>query len=154
MKNNGMTLKSIGSQPVGRQQMIMLVDDDEAQLELLSGILKTNGYDVLPFDNALSALLAVREGNGIDLVITDYRMPGMDGLEFVKALRCLLPAVPAIMLTAHGNIDSFFKAFSLGVFEYINKPLPERELLKIVNVALGTGMPEEVPANRGGDLCS
>ena len=81
-------------------------------------------------------MVSVREESGIDLVITDYRMPDMSGLEFVAALREVLPSVPVIVITAYASIDNYFQSLNLGVFEYINKPFLKREFERIVKEAL------------------
>jgi DNA-binding NtrC family response regulator len=78
----------------------------------------------------------MKEGTNIDLVITDYRMPGMDGLEFLNMLRQKNPTVPVIMLTAYGAVETYLKSLSLGVFEYVNKPIKAKELGRIVQAAL------------------
>jgi len=140
-----------GSPAHGQQQTILLVDDDDAHLKHMSEVLRMSGFGVASFHDAPSALLSIRSAVGIDLVITDFRMPGMNGLEFVEALRRLLPDVPVIMLTAQGDIDSYFKALKLGIFEYISKPVNSGELLRIVKVALSKGMPGRVPAGWGAE---
>jgi two-component system nitrogen regulation response regulator NtrX len=94
------------------------------------------GYSVVDEPDGLSALALIRRGVDIDLVITDYRMPGMNGLDLATALRHILPAVPVIMLTAHGDIENYFRSLSLGVFEYVNKPIGKREFEQIVRAAL------------------
>jgi DNA-binding NtrC family response regulator len=63
-------------------------------------------------------------------------MPGMSGIEFVTVLRRVLPSVPVIMFTAHGGVETFVESLSLGVFEYINKPVRTDELGRIVKAAL------------------
>jgi DNA-binding NtrC family response regulator len=63
-------------------------------------------------------------------------MPGMDGLEFLNALRQKDPAVPVIMLTAYGAVESYLKSLSLGVFEYVNKPIKAKDLGRVVQAAI------------------
>jgi len=115
---------------------LLLVDDDPDNLSWLGAILKRFGYRVISQPDPHSALAAIRGGAHIDLVITDYRMPGMDGLEFIVALKQLLPAIPVIMLTAYGAVETYLKSLSLGVFEFVNKPVKTRELGRIIKAAL------------------
>ncbi len=115
---------------------ILLVDDEQEILSGLGEILNHIGYKVIAKPDAQSALATVREGVAIDLVITDYRMPGMDGLEFLNVLRLRNPEVPVIILTAYGAVESYLKSLNLGVFEYVNKPIKAEELGRIVEAAL------------------
>jgi CheY-like chemotaxis protein len=112
---------------------ILLVDDEPAILTVLEVLLNKLGYIVVLKSNAESALFLIREGVNVDLVITDYRMPGMNGVEFVRELRRILPSVPVLMLT--GDITVEIEP-SLGVFELINKPVAGKELDRIVKAAL------------------
>lgn len=105
-----------------------------------------SGYGVAVFYDAPSALyFSIRDVRKFDLVITDYLLPGMNGLELVEALKHILPDVPMVLLTDHRDIDIDFKVISPGIFEYINKPMNKLELLRIVQEALDKGMPELVP---------
>lgn len=115
---------------------VLVVDDEPGNRRLYSEILRDLGHSVIDKPNGVSAMVTVRKGAGIDLVITDYRMPDMSGLEFVSALRQVLPSVPVIMITAYASIENYFDSLSLGVFEYINKPFVKREFERIVKAAL------------------
>jgi CheY-like chemotaxis protein len=112
---------------------ILLVDDEPASLAVLKLLLNKFGYIVIPKSNAESALFLIREGVNVNLVITDYRMPGMNGVEFIRGLRRILPSVPVLMLT--GDITVEIEP-NLGVFECINKPVLGKELDRIVKAAL------------------
>jgi DNA-binding NtrC family response regulator len=117
---------------------ILLVDDELEILKSLGEILTRFGYQVIAKQTAQEALVSVKDGVSIDLVITDYRMPGMDGLEFLNALRQMDPSVPVIMLTAYGAVESYLKSLSLGVFEYVNKPIKAKDLGRIVQAAINS----------------
>ncbi|HAM49704.1 MAG TPA: response regulator [Nitrospiraceae bacterium] len=115
---------------------ILLVDDDRDILSYLQDALAAFGYDVIPQSDAEAALAIIREGAKIDLVVTDYRMPGMDGLEFFTALKRVLPSVPVIILTGHGSVETYLKSLSLGLYDYVSKPIEAKELDRIVKAAL------------------
>jgi len=124
---------------------ILLVDDEPEVLNILAELVNGFGYTAMPKPDAESALSAVREGAVVDLVITDLRMPGMSGSELLPVLRKLLPAVPIIMLTANGSVESYIQSRSDGVFEYINKPVQAKELRRIVKAAFEWSAPVRSP---------
>ena len=116
-----------------RKKIIMLVEDDPRQIEYISGFLRQNGFDVLTFEDPVKALQAVQRENVIDLVITDLRMPRLDGLQFTELLRKVCPDVPVIVVTADPSVEAFFKAFGLGIYDFINKPVKESDVIRTVN---------------------
>jgi two-component system, NtrC family, response regulator HydG len=119
-----------------QKKTILLVEDDEGNRLITAEILSDLGYEVIAEAGGLSALEVIRRGVTIDLIITDYRMPDMNGLDLVMDLRRILPHVPVIMMTAYGSIENYFKSMSLGVFEYVNKPINKGEFERIVKIAL------------------
>ena len=115
---------------------ILLVDDEPAILGYLEDTLSTFGHNVIPKSDAQSALSVIREGTKLDLVVTDYSMPGMDSHEYFTALKQALPSVPIIILTGYGSADIEGKLRSIGLFEYVSKTIYARELDRIVKTAL------------------
>ena len=118
-----------------RPPRILVVDDEEQIRRALRSVLAARKYDVRLASNGEEAIDTAIDF-APELVILDLAMPGMDGLEFLNALRLLNPSVPVIMLTAYGAVESYLKSLSLGVFEYLNKPIKAKELGRIVQAAL------------------
>ncbi len=118
-------------------QKILLIDDDPVVRTLISGILRKKGYEVLLAKNGDEGLALV-SGEQPDLVITDYQMPGMSGMEVLDKLRAEDPALPVVMLTAHGDAGLTIKSIQTGAFDFIEKPINPRELLDIVRNGLST----------------
>lgn len=116
---------------------VLIVDDEAENRRIYAEILNDLGYRTIERPDAESALSVVEQGTPVDLVIADYRMPKMNGLQFIESLRKLLPSVPMIMVTAFADVESYLQSFSLGVFEYMNKPFSKAEFIRIVQAALG-----------------
>jgi two-component system response regulator GlrR len=118
-----------------RKPHILLVDDDADLLRLLTMRLEAAGHVVATAASATQALAAIAaERPG--LVITDLRMPGMDGAALFEAIRAAQPTLPVIILTAHGTIPDAIAATHRGVFGYLTKPYDAKELLAQVDRAL------------------
>jgi DNA-binding NtrC family response regulator len=115
---------------------VMLVDDERVSLMSLSESLRRMGYSTLSETDAEAALDHIRGGTKVDLIITDYCMPRLDGLAFIEHVRRLAPDLPVIMVTGYGDVESYLKACSLGVFEYLNKPVKAKELRRVVRSAI------------------
>ncbi len=119
---------------------ILIVDDDPTLLRLLGILLREEGYRVLSADSAerALALLAAEKPN---LLLTDLRMGGMDGLALFDAVRRSYPLLPVIILTAHGTIPEAVEATRRGVFGFITKPYEAHTLLTEVRKALAVDAP-------------
>lgn len=114
---------------------ILVVDDEEGARELFNAILTDEGYDVQLADSGATALSLFRN-NPFNLVITDIKMPVMDGLQLLQEIRKIGSKTDVIMVTAYGEVESYLKAMSLGAAEYINKPIRIKELKRIVHKVL------------------
>jgi len=114
---------------------LLLVDDDPDLLRLLSIRLKANGYEVTAVDNGQRALASIA-ANRPDLVLTDLRMDGMDGMALFQEIQASYPGLPVIILTAHGTIPDAVAATQSGVFGYLTKPYDAEELLAQIERAL------------------
>jgi DNA-binding NtrC family response regulator len=114
---------------------ILVVDDEKNQREIYRLILEDAGYRVTTAQSGEQALRLVRE-NGFDLVLTDYKMTGMDGLTLLGELVRLDPSIIVVMMTAHGSIESVKEALRGGAFDYLEKPVDRDQLLKVVESAL------------------
>ena len=117
---------------------ILIVDDEPGILEFLRNMFQADGYEAVIALNGEAAIEAVKNGT-VDLVITDLRMPEMDGMELLRELKKLKPSMPVIMLTAYASDETALEAKKLGVFTYISKPFNVTGLLGIVKRALCDG---------------
>jgi two-component system, NtrC family, response regulator GlrR len=134
---------STASSPVG--QRILTVDDDPDILKLLNMRLKAAGYQTMSASNAEEALAQIAI-NRPALVISDLRMPGMDGLALFDAIHKTDPSLPLIMLTAHGSIPEAVDATQRGVFGFLTKPFDSKSLLQQVEAALRTTIGHQHPS--------
>jgi DNA-binding NtrC family response regulator len=135
MTGNAMALGLPAATSTARKR-ILVVDDEPDSRQIFRDMLSDLGYDVIDAPDSASALMTMRNESTIDLIITDYQMPDMNGLAFVERVRQFLPAVPIIMITAYGSVETYIRSQSLSVFEYINKPVKKRELDLILKAAL------------------
>ncbi len=106
---------------------LLLVDDDDAFRQVLARELARAGFDVSAAGSGAEALRRVAEREP-EVVLLDLRLPDMDGLEVLKAIREKSPAVDVILLTGHGSIDTAIESIRNGAFDYVAKPCPLDEL--------------------------
>ena len=119
---------------------ILVVDDDADILRLIAMRLQASGYEVETASSAEQAL-AIAAAGKFQLVITDLRMGGMDGLALFDTLHRQTPGLPVIILTAHGSIPEAVEATKRGVFGFLTKPFDSKELLEQVASALRLSQP-------------
>ncbi len=112
-------------------RVILVVDDEPAQRSVLAGFLRKQGMEVLTADSADEAL-RLAASRTIDLVLTDLRMPGKDGLTLLDGLRSINPGVPVIVMTAFGTIATAVDAMKRGAADYLSKPIDLDELEVLV----------------------
>lgn len=120
------------------KKKILLVDDDSGLLKLLSLRLRAADYVVETADSGYQALTQLPVFQP-QLIITDLRMEGMDGLALFEAVNEQYPALPVIILTAHGTIPDAVAATRKGVFSYLTKPFESKQLLQDIEAAFGQG---------------
>ena len=120
---------------------ILVIDDEQMVTRSLTKLLKKSGYEVDAANNGTEAMKKVREAD-FDLIISDIRMPGEDGIEIVKNIRSYLRdnkknKIPEILITGYASEDKYQSAIELEVRAYINKPFDIKELLETVKEILG-----------------
>jgi DNA-binding NtrC family response regulator len=116
---------------------ILVAEDDRNLRRVLRAMLARDGYEVAeaPDGDAAASFLAARRA---DALISDIRMPGMDGLALFRHCRDRHPELPVILITAYGRIEDAVEAMRGGAFDYISKPFDEAELLRVVANAVAT----------------
>jgi len=132
---------------------VLIADDELNMRRVLEAILRREGYDVVTAANGLDALAAMNRD--VHTVITDLKMPGLDGMGLLKKLSTDYSDVPVVMITAHGSVENAVEAVKLGAFDYLEKPFEQEQIRQVVAKALSTfalsrrdARPDE-PAIRG-----
>jgi two-component system NtrC family response regulator len=130
---------------------LLVVDDEATQREMLSGILERAGYRVDTAAGAAEALQAM-ERDTFDLLLTDQKMPGMDGLALLERAQSLAPDLPVVLMTAFGSVSEAVAAMKKGAADYLSKPFEREELLLVLEKALRQRRMEEELAELRGAL--
>lgn len=110
---------------------ILIVDDETMARNLIEKILIREGYRVVQADNGTAAL-EILEQTPVDIIVSDIRMPGMNGFDLLKAVKTRYPSIPVIMITAFGDTYSVKDGLVLGADEYITKPFKSHEIALVV----------------------
>jgi len=115
---------------------ILVIDDEEAILTLLSQLIRLEGFNVLTAVNGKIALQLLQNDNEINIVISDVRLPDINGIELITKFKSLNPFGEIIMLTAYGTIEDGVKAIKAGAFDYITKGDEDNKIIPILNKAV------------------
>ena len=107
---------------------ILIAEDEKTQRDLLEGFLKKEGFYVEAVANGREALRRL-EGNFFDMVLIDYKMPELDGLQTLREIRKVYPDLPVVMMTAYGTVETAVASMKEGALDYLTKPIDLDELL-------------------------
>src|SRR5881628_3356493 len=132
---------------------VLIVDDEPGMRAGLSEVLGRGGFAVEQASSAEEALARLGEPGrqgGLDLLVTDLRLPGMSGLELIRAARQAGSQMPAIVITAHGTVEDAVAAMKLGAFDFLTKPFSPADLLHLAERAL-TGADADHDMGAGGE---
>ena len=110
---------------------ILVVEDGRSQREMLRDFLRKEGHTIGEAENGEKAVQRVREGH-YDLILLDFKMPGMNGMQVLQAVKGINPEIDIVIITAYGTIDMAVDAMKAGAFDYITKPVEFDELLLLV----------------------
>ena len=119
------------------KQSILLVDDDQEFRKAMKKMFERSGYSVTLAADGQEALNILSEDT-FDLIISDLRMPNLNGMQLMEELKKKGVKIPVIFITAFGEVESYMDLMNLGAFEYINKPVKGQEILNVARKALET----------------
>ena len=115
---------------------ILIVDDQPNILKVMKANLSHHGYRVITAHSAHEAWSYIQKEPALDMVITDYKLNGMNGIELLKKIRSHNPVIPVLIITAYGNIENAVEAMKAGANNYLTKPLDYDEMLTIIQHTL------------------
>ena len=115
---------------------ILILDDEMTILDNLKSSLELENFRVLTFSNGQEGLSLLQTENNIDCIICDMNMPGMNGIEFTKAVQSIDSDIGVIILTGHGDIENAIEAMKSGVADYLNKPVNSDKLIFSIKNAI------------------
>src|SRR5688500_60315 len=115
--------------------VILIVDDDAAMCDFLREELERESFTVEVANGGRAGVARVKQG-GVDLVVSDVKMPDLDGLDLLREIRAVEPSPYVITITAFGSIDTAIRAVKLGAYDYVTKPFELDQLLLTIDKAL------------------
>ena len=130
---------------------ILVIDDDQAHREGMVLLLEDEGYLVDEADGAESAMTLINK-NQYNLIVTDYKMQNIDGMELLKMINDFDPLLKVIMVTGYSSIEHAVQAIHLGALDYIPKPVDPAKLKKVVSRAISAPSLEHEPSHKAGKI--
>lgn len=118
---------------MSQQLKIVLIDDDQGVLRALGLVLQILGHQAALFTSGTEALSYVANNSNVDIVVSDLRMPGMDGSEVLKHLRLNYPSIPVVIMSGHATQNDRATLLALGARAVISKPFSPQELVALVD---------------------
>ena len=128
---------------MSEKKCIMLIDNEEGLCRMMEAVLHDSGYKVKAYTRSFQAVEEFTPGVW-DLVITDIKMPGMDGIEVLQRIKAKQPSIPVIMITAYATVEMSIQALRKGAYDMLTKPFePEELLYRVKNALTQTELIEE-----------
>jgi two-component system, LuxR family, response regulator FixJ len=127
---------------------VYVIDDDEAMRDSLSFLLDSANFEVALFETAQQFLDAL-PNLSIGCIVSDVRMPGIDGIELLKRLKTLRSGYPIVVMTGHGDVPLAVEAMKLGAMDFLEKPFEDERLIAMIETALHLAEPA-AEGRRGG----
>ena len=122
-----------------QKPLFLLVDDDDFVLSIFTDLCDDKGYNYVTAKNGVEAINLLKE-HEIDVIISDFNMPKMNGIELLEEVRELGNLFPFILITGYGDKETYIKAHRLGVFDIIEKPFQHENLLSVWQNAVQTSL--------------
>jgi two-component system response regulator FixJ len=119
---------------------VYVIDDDDAMRDSLNFLLESAGFDVTLFDSALNFLDA-SAGLEFGCVVSDVRMPGLDGIELLKRMKSQHGVFPIVIMTGHGDVPLAVEAMKLGALDFLEKPFEDDRLITTIEMAIREAAP-------------
>lgn len=129
----------------GANKIVLIVDDEEEIRNLLDRLFRREGFATITAKDAMDALMELQD-NDVDLVITDIRMPGMDGLELIGQIHEIKPQMPVVVISGYGSFDTVMDAVDKGAFFFVSKPFNQNVILDAAMKGLRLPQPFHEPS--------
>ena len=120
------------------ERKVYVIDDDAAMRDSLNFLLEAAGFEVTMFDTA-TKFLNVLPRLDFGCVVSDVRMPGIDGIELLKRMKALTSRFPIVIITGHGDVPLAVEAMKLGAIDFLEKPFEDDRLIAMIDAAIRQG---------------